>query len=173
MVRMTTTQKLRETAKPRSMWAVLLPWALVVLLAVSNFGTLISARVHTAGSGALESVLATIAPSFAERVLSRSSTRMAERQARLARNIAARSTGRLATHAARSIASIPERVLPVVGTAAVVGFTLYDVQTDCATAADMNEILVALGQEPMDAGPICRLSDKVPSPFRTAPCDTD
>jgi hypothetical protein len=150
----------------RSRGVVLLPWLLVLLLAVSNLGTLINARVHAIGFQALERVLSVVGPAVAEHVLSRSTVRVAERQARLARGIAARSAARLTTHAARSVTTIPERLAPVIGTAAVVAFAIYDVQTDCATASDMNEILAALNQQQIDAGSLCRLADKIPSPSK-------
>jgi hypothetical protein len=149
--------------KSRSRWPIVLPWMLVLLLAFSNIGALISARVHSVGFRAVETVLSAVAPNRAERILSRSTTRVAERRAMLVRSIASRTTTRLKAHAARSVATIPERVLPLVGPAAVVGFTLYDVQMDCDTAGDMNEILAGLGQDRIDSGPICRLADSVPS----------
>lgn len=144
---------------------------LVLLLVLTNLASLVNARIHTAGFRAIEVVLRGASTQLAEAALSRSLIRMAQgerlrvaRQAQLARSMAARSTGRIATHAARSVFTIPGRLLPFVGSVAIVGMPAYDVNSDCQTAADMNEILAALDQQPVDAGPICGLADKVPSP---------
>lgn len=115
-------------------------------------------------------MLTAVGGNIADSVLYASPTRVAarERQAfarasEVARNVAGRTTRRLAVHAAESVASVPTRVLPFVGAAAIVAMTAYDVRSDCATVAEINEVLGVLGVPAEDPGTVCKYASKVPS----------
>lgn len=154
----------------RSRWAVFVPWLLVVVLAFANVASLVNARFHAVGFRAVEAVLTTLGGNIAESVLKTSPTRLAARErlafakaSAVARSVAKRTTTRLAVHSAESVTGVPARVLPFVGVAAIVTMTAYDVQSDCATINEINEVLGALDAPVEDPGPVCRYVSKVPS----------
>lgn len=113
-----------------SRWKILVPWLLVATLVCANVASLLSVRVHAVGFRAVETVMTTLGGHSAESVLNASPTRVAarERQAfakasAMARNVAKRTSLRLAVHSSESVAGIPARVLPFVGAAAIVAMT--------------------------------------------------
>jgi hypothetical protein len=151
-------------------WTNWIPWFLVVALVSANIASVLSVRVHDIVFRTVEAVVATVGGSAAESVLSASPTRIAarERQAiakasAVARNVAKRTTTRLAVHSAEAVTSIPARVVPFVGAAAVVAMAAYDVRSDCATVAEINEVLSALGAPAEDPATVCKYISKVPS----------
>jgi hypothetical protein len=158
------------SGNPRRRWTTLVPWVLVAILVCANVASILSVRVHAIAFRAIEAVLTPLGAHVAESALAASPMRVAarERQALakvsvVARDVAKRTTTRLALHASESVASVPVRVMPYVGTVAIVGMTAYDVRSDCATVGEINEIMGALGAPGEDPGIVCKYVSKVPS----------
>jgi hypothetical protein len=83
-----------------------------------------------------------------------SETLAAERRA--ARRVARRVAARTAAGAARRLASVPARSLPVVGAAATVAGAAWETAEACATLADLAPLAGgALGPEAAAAGRLC------------------
>jgi hypothetical protein len=159
----------RESVPPRR-WSTLVPWLLVAALFCANIASILSVRVHEIAFRTVEAVLTPLGERIAESALAASPTRVATRERQafakasvVARDVAKRTTTRLALHSAESVGSVPARVMPFVGTVAIVAMTAYDVRSDCATAREVNELLGALGAPAEDAGTVCKYVDKVPS----------
>jgi hypothetical protein len=167
-VQMSIKDRAEGARAPR--WAVLVPWFLVATLVCANVATLVSVDFHSLGFRAVEKMLTALGGQVGESILHRSPTRVAAREreafakaSAVVRNVAKRTTTRLAVHAAESVASVPARVLPFVGATAIVAMTASDVRSDCATVAEINEVLGALGAPAEDPSIVCKYASQVPS----------
>jgi hypothetical protein len=70
---------------------------------------------------------------------------------------------RLATTAARAVATLPARAAPFVGTAIVVTVTTWEITEMCETLKDLNEMNATFGHPAIDQSSICGLQFKIPN----------
>lgn len=86
------------------------------------------------------------------------------KRASAVRAISKRTTAVLAARASEAVSSLPVRAAPYVGIAALLGFTTWEIKTDCDIAKAIAELNSEYGNEPVDTGKVCGAIDSVPSP---------
>jgi len=87
------------------------------------------------------------------------------RRAASVRGVAARTTAKLAARSAEAVTTLPGRAVPYVGIVALVGFTVYEVKTDCEVARSLADLSLDYGNdEPIDTGTVCGYVQTVPTP---------
>ncbi len=77
-----------------------------------------------------------------------------------AKKLSSRVAPRVINTATRAVSTLPEKVVPVVGTVVAVGMTLWDVKDMCETLRDINEMNAVFGYPSADEHRVCGI--KVP-----------
>jgi hypothetical protein len=172
---------------------VIAPWALAILLAVSNMATLLSDRMHNYAYNALATVAALAGQGAADALLAHSPTRarsravdnatrqlqarnaslaqehdalrtLTARRASALKAVTTRTLTVLSTRSADALATLPMRAAPYVGIVALVGFTSVELKADCELARALAELNAEHENDPVDTGTVCKAVDQVPSP---------
>ena len=116
-------------------------------LMASNILTLVNDDIHTMGFNALKAMLTpVVADTTLSRLLSNSPTqknfelkRVSKMRADIAKKISTRITRRAVANAFKNVSSFAAEIIPLLGTAIIVGLTASDIYDDCQTIKDLNE----------------------------------
>ena len=84
-------------------------------------------------------------------------------RAKAVRSAAARLTTRLAVRAGETIAELPVRAAPYIGTVALVVSTSIDIQADCELTRTLNALVLEHGEPAVDTGAVCQYVSRIPT----------
>lgn len=134
-------------------WLKRISYASVVLgLVASNVASVLNTSFHDLLYGAVSSQLLAVAPDMASRVLAQTPTkRLANEKAKFAsaqksvKSFKSGAVKRLVRQKVVSIATLPERVIPVASVLVIAGATIYEINSDCELFKDINQLSKAVG----------------------------
>jgi hypothetical protein len=154
---------------------VVLSLALLALL-VTNILTLVSRGFHETaydllamgiGAGAFSYLLAN-SPTAAARQLADANTQLTRKHAALQARVSRRSAAlkrfqmstvkRIGRNVAVEVASLPERALPIIGVAALIGTTAYEIHSGCEMLKELNTVLAEHELEPANESSVCGIT---------------
>jgi hypothetical protein len=129
----------------------------------SNILTLVNDDIHTVGFNALKAMLTpVVADTTLSRLLSNSPThknselkRIFKMRTDIAKKISTRITRRAVANAFKNVSSFAAEIVPLLGTAIIVGLTASDIYDDCQTIKDLNELNVSFEHEKEDETTVC------------------
>lgn len=136
-------------------------------LIVSNTLTLLNNQIHEAAFNSLKTVLSSVvAKETLAHILSNSPTQkyavmearhieFKRKRVNTAKRISKLIAIRTEKHALGSFKSFFPRITPVIGAAVTVGFTVMEIQEDCQTLKDLNELSVDFEIEKHDETTVC------------------